>query len=292
MIGLRTLYKLNYDIVIFLDDDSYIVSNKFVELHEKWYEVNEVGGVAGCIIDVWKRGEDFVQIAGNVSIPPKRLYLWREPAIKILNRFIPQTYFTKGGYVAVCGNDTYHLKRGARHVFSLLGGGSNMSIRLAALSCFLKGDNIAKLLPNTPIAMRYEQILAYHIVKRGYVIVKDYNIKTYHIFREGGETRAPRNYRRSTITATDDFLYFYMKHSYPCDFSFIHKILAVIQRLYRSIVVEQKKSSDIELLLARLFGHLFGNSVGIWWSLSSNKEYVYQLFRRYESFMKGILKES
>ena len=65
----------------------------------------------------------------HITIHPKKLYLWRIPATNELY----QIYFTKGGYVAFWGNDTCHVIRGKRIIPSLLGGGSNMSIRLKAL---------------------------------------------------------------------------------------------------------------------------------------------------------------
>ena len=153
----------------------------------------------------------------HVTIHPRKLYLWRKPA----TNEIYQLYFTKGGYLASWGNDTYHVIRGKRIIPSLLGVGANMSIRLKALENLIDRDY---LLPNMYIGQRYEQILGYHIVKNKYKVIKDYDIITLHLFRETGETRAPRPSRTGTLTATDEFIYYYLKNLYRSDF-YLHNIL-------------------------------------------------------------------
>jgi len=286
LLGLGILNKLGIDIVIFLDDDSYIVDADFVDKYSKWYFNKKVGGVAGQVIDAEVTSSGISPLKPTISLPPKKLILWRKPAYTVNGKYIPQTYFTRGGYVAVFGNDSYYiLKKKQRLHFSLLGGGSNMSIRLSALNL----TNLENLLPNVPVAMRYEQILAYHIAKRGYLVIKDYDIKVYHIFRREGETRAPRNSRRSVITLVDEFNYYYLKKTYRNDFSIHYKIIGLLQRIYRSLFVEYKKTGDLSLLFARMMGHLFGNVIGIYWYIAENKDNIYNIIRSYEVFISKLV---
>jgi len=285
LLGLGILNKLGIDIVIFLDDDSYIVNEDFVDKYSRWYINEKIGGVAGQVIDAEVKSNGISPLKPADSMPPKKLILWRRPAYTVYGKYVPQTYFTRGGYVAFFGNDSYYLKKNQRLLFSLLGGGSNMSIRLNALPL----DKLSNLLPNVPIAMRYEQILAYHIVKNGYLIIKDYDIKVYHLFRHSGETRSPRNSRRSVLTVVDEFNYYYLKKIYNHDFDITYKIVGLLQRIYRSLVVEYRKARDTKLLIARIMGHLFGNIIGIYWYLSENKDNIYNIIRGYESFISKIV---
>jgi len=293
LLGLGILNKLGIDIVIFLDDDSYVVDVDFVDKYSKWYFNKKIGGVAGVGIDAEVTSNGISPLKPTISLPPEKLFswrkkkliLWRKPAYTVNGKYVPQTYLTRGGYVAYFGNDSYYMQRKRRLHFSLLGGGSNMSIRLSALD-FTKLDD---LLPNVPVAFGYEQILAYHIVKRGYLIIRDYDIKVYHIFRQEGETRAPRNSRRSVITLVDEFNYYYLRKIYRDDFSIHYKIIGLLLRIYRTLFVEYKKTRDLSLLLARMTGHLFGNAIGIYWYLAENKDYIYNIIRNYEIFISKIV---
>ena len=283
LLGLNVLAKLGVDVVIFTDDDTYFIDNKYLDKYLAHYNNDEkIGGVAGRIIDTKiTKDNRLIRDEGIPSIPPKRLYLWRRPALD----GIYQTYFTKGGYVAVWGNDTYHVNRGTRLIPSLLGGGSNMSIRLAALGSLLQRK---ELLPNMYIGQRYEQVLAYHIVKNKYKVIKDYTIATLHLFRETGETRAPRPSRRATLTASDEFIFYYLKNLYSKDFSSFYHLISIFQRLFRHVVREPRLSPGscrIETLIGRILGQMFGNVVGLWYLLSTNKDYLYKLFEKFEKML-------
>jgi len=284
LLGLGILYKLGIDIVIFLDDDSYILDSDLVDKYSRWYINKKIGGVAGVGIDA-EVTDSGISPKPTISMPPKRPILWRTPAYTVNGKYVPQTYFTRGGYVVFFGNDNYYMQKKQRLHFSLLGGGSNMSIRLSALD-FTKLDD---LLPNTPVALRYEQILAYHIVKRGYLIIRDYDIKVYHIFRQEGETRAPRNSRRSVLTLVDEFYYYYLRKMYKNDFNINYKILGLLQRLYRFLILEYKNTRDLSLLFARMLGILFGNAIGIYWYLVENKDNIYNIIRSYEVFLSKLV---
>jgi len=277
LLGLKVLKRLKFDIVIFTDDDTYFIDDKYIAKYLEHYEDKTIGGVAGRVVDakVQPAGE-ITLLKQYVSIPPKKLYLWRRPA----TNEIYQTYFTKGGYVAVWGNDTYHVIRGNRIVPSLLGGGSNMSIRLKALEDLIDRYDV---LPNMFIGQRYEQILGYHIIKNKYKVIKDYSIVTLHLFRETGETRAPRPSRRSTLTASDEFIYYYLKGLYRSDFSFIYHFISILQRFYRHTFIEPRLGDGkcrIETWVGRIVGQLFGNALGIWYKLTKNKDHLYHLFAR------------
>jgi hypothetical protein len=283
LLGLRILNKLNFDIVIFTDDDTYFIDNKYVTKYVEYYENRIIGGVAGRVVDAKVQPTGNITLLGQyVSIPPKKLYLWRKPA----NNEIYQTYFTKGGYVAFWGNDTYHVIRGNRIVPSLLGGGSNMSIRLKALENLIDRYN---LLPNMFIGQRYEQILGYHIVKNKYRIIKDYGIITLHLFRETGETRAPRPSRRGTLTASDEFIYYYLKNLYKSDFSLIDHFISILQRLYRYTFIEPRLGGGkcrFETWISRILGQLFGNTLGVWYNLTKNKDNLYHFFANFDKNMR------
>ncbi len=283
LLGLRTLKKLNFDIVIFTDDDTYFIDNKYVTKYVEYYENRTIGGVAGRVVDARVQPTGNITLLGQyVSIPPKKPYLWRKPA----NNEIYQTYFTKGGYVAFWGNDTYHVIRGNRIVPSLLGGGSNMSIRLKALENLIDRYD---LLPNMFIGQRYEQILGYHIVKNKYNIIKDYSIITLHLFRETGETRAPRPSRRGTLTASDEFIYYYLKNLYKSDFSLIYHFISILQRLYRYTFIEPRLGGGkcrFETWISRILGQLFGNTLGIWYNLTKNKDNLYYFFANFDKNMR------
>lgn len=287
LIGLSVLKKLKIDIVIFSDDDTYYIEKDYIKKYIKYYsKVNKIAGLAGRVINAkMDQSNNVMIIEDPPSIPPKRLALWRKPAL-LFNNIPHQTHFTKGGYVAVWGNDSFYITKEIRRVPSLLGGGSNMSIKLSVFD----ESEIKNLLPNTKVAMRYEQVIGYHLVKKGYYVIKDYDIKAYHLFREG-ETRSSSYARIANITATDDFLFYYMKMRYPNDFSTAYKIISIFQRIYRSLFIEFRKVKSIKLLVARLIGHLYGNILGIWYLLAENKDYVYIKFSNFEIIMKNLLEK-
>jgi hypothetical protein len=290
LIGLHLLYQLGIDVVIFADDDSYFVTNGFVEKHVIYYNNANIGGVAGRIVNVIRdeKGnfKSHDKLMDSNVIPPKNIVLWRKPSLYFTFKDITipyQTYFTKGGYVNRWGNDEYYIKRGYRLVPSLLGGGPNMSIRLSAIRELLEAG--IELLPNTTVGMRYEQILAYHIVKKGFLIIKDYDIVVYHIFRNYGETRSPRPSRRSILTAVDEFIYYYMKNFYNSDFSIMYKLIGILQRFIRHVFIEPRSPEagcKLETLIGRIIGQIAGNLFGFWYLSTSNKDYIYTLLLNLE----------
>jgi hypothetical protein len=285
LLGLRILRRLNFDIVIFTDDDTYFIDNKYITKYLEHYENRIIGGVAGRVVDAKVQPTGDITLLGQyVPIPPKKLYLWRKPA----TNEIYQLYFTKGGYLASWGNDTYHVIRGKRIIPSLLGVGANMSIRLKALENLIDRYD---LLPNMFVGMRYEQILGYHVVKNKYKVIKDYDIITLHLFRETGETRAPRPSRTGTLTATDEFIYYYLKNLYKSDFSFTYHLISILQRFYNHTLIEPRLSyrkCRLETWIGRIIGHLFGNTLGIWYNLTKNKDYLYHHFVNFDKKLRFL----
>lgn len=307
ILGLRILYKLGFDIAIFLDDDIYIPFKNFIELHERWYISNKIGGVNGYIINSIRIDNKYIPISEYIERPyPLQYKLFRSALSK---RFL-QTYASKGGYVLDFGNDLYYISNGFKQITSLLSNGGNMSVRVSALEELLR---MPYPLPNIKRGLGYEALLSYYLLKNNYFVIKDYSIKVYHILAhrstkmrnikfEQGIARSYTLSHYASLVAEKEFTFYHLKYLYPKDFKYFNKfieyILYNIYNLFKEINPHVRKKSKHSLfigympfraILARLLGSIYGNAVGIYYLLSQNKDNIYNLFDNFERQIKSLL---
>ena len=248
-IGLR---NVSGEVIFFLDDDAIPFRN-WIEKHLKLYQAHNIGGVAGDVIPAILCNDKLLLCKNNNSeiIPNKALKVGnikRKMFYQPLNGQEDHLiYINKGGFVT----PTYEYKSGT--VKTLLGMGANMSVLKKCTEDF-----------TFPVSWQirgigWEQLLGWHIWKKGYPIIFDPNVKVYHLSHGQTLSRNIINKKAIYVREVERQLFFYRIYDYEKNLSKMHRIVTLLFYLFTYF---KKMGENLEYL-ERLKGLLIGNLIGI-----------------------------
>ena len=208
------------EIVAFLDDDA-IPCQDWLQNLVQTYNLPNVGGVAGEVIPAFLNEEKAIVFRENSSevIPSTEPFLnkvarklWSCPIDGLEDYLV---YVSKAGMV----NYSFQAADKAHHQItkSLLGMGANMSV----LSKALKGFKF----PNSWIlGLSNEQFLAWHVWKKGYVVLFNPEAKVYHLAHGQTLTRQVVDGRRDVLRQVESMLLFNRLYGEEHGISTLHRL--------------------------------------------------------------------
>lgn len=241
-LGLR---EATGDFIGFLDDDA-IPAPDWLKNHAETYEQLDVAGVAGDVIS--SKIQDGKPLPLHESeehpffYPLSRIGFcaWDKPLPKTEGYFM---YITRSGYVAHFGNMAYWRKR--RMVRSFLGMGANITVSRSTIKDFTFEDTRI-------LGACWEQILAWHIWKKGFTMVFNPKPKVFHVIHGETLSRALSDRKIAQFQEETELL-FYLLVEKEKGLSITHRSISVI---LRSMLALKKKE------LPRLRGIARGNIIG------------------------------
>lgn len=217
------LDNANGDIIAFLDDDA-IPAPDWIQAHAQTLKMPNVGGVAGNVIPATLNYGRLVLSNGDnsESIPTLRSrrtiaeavgkVLWNKPLKNMENYLV---YLSKAGIVTR-DNQVARIAKN-RMTKSLLEMGANMCVSKEALGNF-------RFPKSTILGSGGEQLLGWHLWKRGYRLIYNPAAKVYHLTHGQTLSRNISDTRRELLRSTEANLLFYRLYGSESDLSVKHRI--------------------------------------------------------------------
>ena len=220
-------------IILFLDDD-VIPFPDLVQNHVKLYTLPIIGGVAGDVLktplkeeEIWrfkKKSSDLIPSANRVSLTAKiGLMTWNKP-IEGQEQYL--FYISKAGVASM--NKEIAIISNRRRTKSLLGRGANMSVLAEALGEF-------RFPKEWILGFSFEQLLGWHLWKKGYTMVFDPNLKVYHIEHGQSLSRNPIERKREALLYTEQRLLFYRLYGLETNLSIFYRIVWLIVETFVNV---------------------------------------------------------
>jgi len=242
-------------ILAFLDDDA-IPDRNWLEEHVAVYERDEsVGGVSGSSITVMiSRDGKIVQIPENdfYSYSRRLKYFnfpWSRPLAGMSNWLF---YFGIDGLVH---HDTQLLRSGIKEIhYSLLRMGANMSVRKEAIRGVRASEELV-------LGFTSEQLLSYHIWRRGYVLLFNPYARVKHITQKESLGRFYRSHKRAALRDAEFALTFFSLKPKGEQFSWIAYFLSIIVLAFSRI--SRARENGLLTVVYRVYGLLYGVVTGL-----------------------------
>jgi glycosyltransferase involved in cell wall biosynthesis len=262
------------DVICFLDDDAIPAVN-WLQKYAETYQQFDVAGVAGDVIPV-KINKGKQEILEEKEEPPF-VYPLTRIGYSLWNRPLPGaegyfTYVTRSGTINLVGNMAYWKKHGV--IKSFLGMGASLSVLRAEVEDFAF-DNVWIL------GAGWEQVLAWHIWKKGLCLVYNPEIEVFHINHEESLSRHITKSKAALFQAEHELL-FYRLHGKEHGLSVLRRFLSLF---YRSFEALKKK----QLYLLRAI--ISGNVIGFKWLLFGKLHSSYDPLADLEGLREKTRKE-
>jgi glycosyltransferase involved in cell wall biosynthesis len=256
-LGLR---EAKGEVIVIMDDDSVPYSDWLEKYVKIYVENEEVGGVSGDPLNA-EISED-----GEIKEVPEVFHLlerWHNYYYGSLSYNRPLNKMSD--FMIFIGKDgLVHtrpaLKRLKQVVPSLLFMGANMSVRKEAIEGLKIDENLV-------LGFSYEQILAYQIWRRGYKLLYDPNVKVLHVVHSESLGRFFHTPSRAAHRDAEYILSFFILK--PTE-SEISRSIFVVE--LASLVISralQARTYGLTIALARIYGLLYGLTVGCAYSISN-----------------------
>jgi GT2 family glycosyltransferase len=152
------------------------------------------------------------------------------------------------------------LKKLNQVVPSLLFMGANMSVRKEAI----KGLKIDE---NLVLGFSYEQILAYEIWRRGYKLLYDPSVKVLHVVHSESLGRFFQTPSRAAHRDAEYILTFFILKPNEREISWSVYIVELASLIISRAL--QARTYGLSIALARIYGILYGLTVGCAYSISN-----------------------
>ncbi len=200
------LQNASGDIILFLDDDAIPFPN-LIQRHVECYSQTKIGGVAGDILKASSddktlnqfkhKPSDLLPHTAKVSAMTRLgLELWNKPLAEQERCLF---YLSRAGTVSM--NPNVALPARHQSVESMLGRGANMSVRASAVADF-------KFPISWILGFTFEQLIAWHIWKKGYIQIFNPDLCVYHL--EHGQSLSRNfNVQREVLLYTEKKLLYY-----------------------------------------------------------------------------------
>ena len=244
------LQKAGGQIVAFLDDDA-VPCPDWLEQHLRIHDRHvEVGGVSGIAVSAIKKNEKIIQIhdkLGSQSSFRRAYYAlpWARPLSGMSGYLI---FFGRDGLV----HHSSQLENKDVHsiVPSLLHMGANMSVKKEAIVGLRINDNLI-------LGFTFEQLLSYHIWKRGYRLLYYPDAKVLHMLHRESAGRFFQSYNRATLRDAEFVLTFAFLKSQEPEISWLSYILSISALILRRMMRANEHGLLISLYRVRGLLHGF-----------------------------------
>jgi GT2 family glycosyltransferase len=208
------------EIILLLDDDA-IPFPDLVQAHVQAYQLPNIGGVAGDIFAT-PLNEAIKEFKPKLSalVSESRVSRMAKLGLKVWNRPLQGQedflfYISRAGAVSL--NPNVAKQAHQTKVKSLLGRGANMSMCSAAIGDFR--------FPNSWVfGFTFEQYLAWHIWKKGYMLTFEPKAMAYHIEHGQSLSRNFAQTNRETLLFTEQKLLFYRLYGKEPNLSVMQRI--------------------------------------------------------------------
>jgi len=258
------------EIIIFLDDDAVPFPN-LIQSYIVSYTTPGVGGVAGDVIPVAFRENNFCQFEGNPSeVIPVNKNQSSETAFtrKLSSRPLKGLegyllYLSKAGFVSI----NYDVANQAlsRPVNSLLAKGANMSVSSKACAGF-------KFPSSWVLGLTFEQYLGWYLWKKGYRVTFNPEIKAYHIHHGQSLSRHVKDSKKEAVLLTEDRLLFYRLYGSEPELSITYRLVLLLHETIIDIksICLNKETFRIGRFKRKFYAELLGVRWLIYKKLRSN----------------------
>lgn len=249
-------------IIAFLDDDA-VPFPDFLQRHLETYSGDNIGGVAGEVVPAKLTDKGLTTKNGELSEIVLRdkpfldhigRKIWAKPLEGLEDYFV---YISKSGVVEY----NYDVSRFASHqiVRSLLGMGANMSILAKAAEDFTFPDSWI-------LGLSWEQLLGWHLWRKGYHLVFNPKSKVYHIVHGQTLSRNIKDTSKEILRWTEYNLLFYRLYGFEPDISIPSRLIWLVFDAFLDV---KRICINRELFrFARLRSKFYSELIGSKWLVS------------------------